>query len=362
LIEFPHNDHPDEVFASMRPAHVYANVSDEQYHQLVDALHRQSRVATRAVMILLSAGGMPAAEIGALLHYDPATIRRWISRHQLEGLAGLPDRPRPGRPRLGSPRLGQRIRTLLGTPKAWTTARVWRALGRPGMSLRTVYRRVREQARWCRPRLIAKSDPDHDRVCAQIRDRIAALPAGSVVLAEDETHLDLLARVRACWIPAGIRHRVMTPGSNIRRTLHGAVNLATGVFHHHVSVRNVSVVFCYFLDTLLTAYPDAPVVAVICDNGTTHHSGITKRWLAEHPRLRLIEGAKYSPQDNPVERMWAVLKQYIANTAPATMADRVRQAHAFFRHRTPTQNLTTTAPWTSPWLPEGYGQNFWPGA
>ena len=60
----------------MRPAHVYANVSDEQYHQLVDVLHRQWRVATRTVMILLSAGGMPAADIAALLHYDPATVRR----------------------------------------------------------------------------------------------------------------------------------------------------------------------------------------------------------------------------------------------------------------------------------------------
>ena len=39
---------------------MYANVSDEQYQQLVDALHRQWRVATRAVMILLSTSGMPA--------------------------------------------------------------------------------------------------------------------------------------------------------------------------------------------------------------------------------------------------------------------------------------------------------------
>ena len=82
----------------MRPAHVYANLSDEQYHDLVNALHRQWRTATRTVMILLSAGGMPATEIAALLHYDPATVRRWITRHQHEGLTGLPDRPRSGRP------------------------------------------------------------------------------------------------------------------------------------------------------------------------------------------------------------------------------------------------------------------------
>jgi transposase len=164
LIEFPHTDHPDEVFASMRPAHVFANVSDEQHHELVCALHQQWRVATRAVVVLLSAGGMSAADI-ALLHYNPRTVRRWIARHHLDGVTGLPDRPRSGRPRLGSPRLGERIRTLLGTPKAWTTARIWRALGRPPMSLRTVYRRIREQATWRRPRLIAKGNPDHDCIC-----------------------------------------------------------------------------------------------------------------------------------------------------------------------------------------------------
>jgi transposase len=206
--------------------------------------------------------------------------------------------------------------------------------------------------------MIAKSDVDHDQICASIRDQITALPTGSVVLAEDETHLDLLARVRGCWMPTGIRHQIMTPGKNVRRTLHGSINLTTGAVHHHVSIKNVSVVFCYFLQQLLDAYPNAPVVTVICDNGGTHLSGITQRWLDEHPRLRLIRGARYSPQDNPVERIWAALKQHIANTAPATMTDRIRQAHAFFQHRTDAQNLSTAAPW----LPPNYGQDFWPGA
>lgn len=44
--------------------------------------------------------------------------------------------------------------------------------------------------------------------------------------------------------------------------------------------------------------------------------------------------------------------------AMATQADRVRRAHAFFRHRTPDQMLVTAAPWSSPWLPEGYGQDY----
>ena len=346
----------------MRPAHIYATPTPQQHNDLVTALHQDWRVATRMIMIVLSASGMNATDIAGLLHYNPVTIRRWIDRYTREGINALPDRPRSGRPRLGSHRLGQRIRTLLATPKAWTTSRAWRAAGRPTMSLRTFYRRLREQARWCRPRLIAKGDPDHDTICADIRDRVTALPAGTVVLAEDETHIDLLPRVRSCWMPTALRHRILTPGSNKRRTVHGAVNLLTGAFHHHVSVKNVSVVFCYFLEQLLAAYPDAPVVAVISDNGSTHGSGITRKWLTNHPRLMFIPGAKYSPQDNPVERIWAALKHHIANTAPATMADRVRQTHAYFQHRTDTQILTTAAPWTSPWLPKDYGQHFWPPA
>ncbi|WUJ03163.1 helix-turn-helix domain-containing protein [Actinoplanes sp. NBC_00393] len=168
----------------------------EQHTELITALHGPWRTATRMVIVVLSAAGSSASEIADLLQYDPATVRRLIARHQHEGLAGLPERPRKG-----SRRLGQRIGRL--TPKAWTTARLWRALGRPQISLSTLRRRIREQARWCRPRLIAKSDPHHDQICADIRTRITALPTGSVVLAEDETHLDLLPRLRSCWMRPG---------------------------------------------------------------------------------------------------------------------------------------------------------------
>jgi hypothetical protein len=48
----------------MRPPRIYANISDQQYDELLSALHHQWRPATRAVMVVLSANGMPAAEIG----------------------------------------------------------------------------------------------------------------------------------------------------------------------------------------------------------------------------------------------------------------------------------------------------------
>ena len=119
--------------------------------------------------------------------------------------------------------------------------------------------------------------------------------------------------------------------------------------------------FIALLDQLLAAFPGAPVIAVICDNDIIHHARKVTRYLDKHPRLELLYGARYSPHDNPAERIWGALKNYVANTA-VTWPGRLRQIHSFFRARSPDEMLDTAAPWTSPWLPPGYEQNFWNAA
>ena len=72
---------------------------------------------------------------------------------------------------------------------------------------------------------------------------------------------------------------------------------------------------------------------MICDNDSIHHARTVTAFLEEHPRLELL-------------------------TWPA----RLRQIRSFFRTRSPDQKLDTAAPWTSPWMPPGYEQNFWNAA
>jgi transposase len=193
----------------MRPPSVYAKPSCPAGDPCdpLGLLHAPHRSACRLVMILLSQQGWPAAAVAGLLGYDPSTVRRWIHCYQRHGVAGLADRPRSGRPRIGSPRLAARILRLLDQPRAWTTPRLWRQLGRPAISLRTLHRRVREVASWRRPRLVAKGDPDRDQVLATLHQQLNQLSHGAVVLAEDETHINLLPWVRATWIPNGSASR-----------------------------------------------------------------------------------------------------------------------------------------------------------
>ena len=168
----------------MRPVSVFANGPDAEAERLRAQLRGPWRQAARAVMVLLSLHELPPAQIAELLECHPATARRWISRFNAEGLAGLADRPRSGRPALGGRRLTRRITALLGRPGPWTLPRIRRYLGWPQVSPRTLYRRVRLVAVWRRPKLTARGDPDHDHVVAGIVARLIELPRRAVVLAE----------------------------------------------------------------------------------------------------------------------------------------------------------------------------------
>ena len=159
------------------------------------------------------------------------------------------------------------------------------------------------------------------------------------------------------WPQRGRRPEVPTPGKNRKVTVFGALEVTTGAWVYRLGRRCASD-FIALLDQLLAAFPGAPVIAVICHND---HARKVTRYREERPRLELLYGARYSPHDNPVERIWAALKNYVANTA-VTWPGRLRQIRSFFRARSPDEMLDTAAAWTSPWLPPGYEQNFWNAA
>jgi transposase len=212
----------------MRPVSVFAKGPGSEIEQLRAELQGRWRQAARVVMVLLSLRGLAPSQIAELLDCHPATVRRWIGRFNAEGLAGLAGRPRPGRPRLGGRQLTSRIAALPGRPGPWTLPRIRRYLGWPRISARTLYRRIRLVAIWRRPKLTARGDPDHDHVVAGIVARLLELPRRAVVLAEDETHLNLLPHVRASWTLRGARPQVLTPGKNRKVTVLGALEMSTG--------------------------------------------------------------------------------------------------------------------------------------
>ena len=183
-----------------------------------------------------------------------------------------------------------------------------------------------------------------------------------MILAEDEAHVNLLPWLRSTWIVIGERMKVMTPGTNQKHSIFGAVELVTGRWLYHIAERANSLTFIEFLEQILDAYPKAPVIAIVLDNVSTHSSRAVERWLIAHSSVRLLYGARYSPHHNPVERVWGAMKRHLANSPTLTMLGRIQEVHAFFRSRTRAQMLATAAPFNTPWLPPGYGQKLWKAA
>jgi hypothetical protein len=261
-------------------------------------------------MVLLSLRGLPAAQIAALLDCHHGTVRRRISRFNSEGPGGA-GRPAPVRPSpAGRPSDGRADRRAAGRPGPWTLPRIRRYLGQPQISMRTLYRRVRQVAIWRRPKLIARGDPARDQVAA-IMARLLELPRRSMTYAEDESHLHLLPHMRTSWTPRGARPQILTVGKNRQVIMLGAIEVTTGAWVYRLGHR-CAADFIALPGMLAETFPRAPVIMVMCDNDSIHHAREVTAYLQEHPRLELLYGARYSPHDNPAERIWAALKNYVA--------------------------------------------------
>lgn len=57
-----------------------------------------SDMRTRCQAVLLSCEGYSTPEVAHLVRFSQDTVLYWIDRYDVEGVAGLEDRPRSGRP------------------------------------------------------------------------------------------------------------------------------------------------------------------------------------------------------------------------------------------------------------------------
>jgi hypothetical protein len=126
----------------------------------------------------------------------------------------------------------------------------------------------------------------------------------------------------------------------------GAIEVITGAWVYRLGRRRAAD-FIALLQMIDQAFPLAPAIVVICDNDSIHHARRVTAYLKQQPRLELLYGARYSPHDNPAERIWAALKNYVANTA-VSWPGRLRQIHSFFRTAHPIRCWPPPRPGPAP--------------
>ena len=158
---------------------------------------------------------------------------------------------------------------------------------------------------WKRAKVVAKDDdPQRVEKLARIRLAFEQLRAGVALFFADELDISLLPKVGAQWMPKGEQVEVLTPGTNEKRYLAGALELTTGTLTPCVWYRKQTGLFLDLLETLDRTYP-APLfshLTVVADNAKIHHAHKVEQWLAAHPRFEVLYLPTYCPRANPIER------------------------------------------------------------
>ena len=317
---------------------------DDAQRSELQQLARQAvgRVSERAHFVLISAQGCSPPRIAKLMGYRVSTVRHWLKAYHRHGSEGLRDAPRSGRPVKDKLLSGVLQAQVSQCPQSygylqtcWSVplmvCHLWRRF-RTRVSRTTVRRALKAAGfAWTRPKLVLPKR--HDPKAASKLDRLekACNDTKAVILAEDECDVHLLAVLRAMWQRIGQQLRIVTPGQNAKRGVFGALNLRTGQWHYLLTGCKRSEQFVTFLFSLLNAYP-LKTIYVVLDNASIHTSRTVRHWLEEHPDVWLLYLPTCSGHEmNPVEKVWAVLKDHVAkNRCFRSLAELDNAVRRFF--------------------------------
>jgi putative transposase len=312
-------------------------------------------VRLRAHILLLLDAGHPWATISAVLFCSASTIGRWKRRFELEGANAVRGRPR-GRAKSGihiwATLVVQWVLTC--SPVEFRFARSRWSCEAVAVVLREDYRvRVgRETVRlwlraeglvWRRPRpTIRPKDPDREEKLAALRALLKRLPADETAVFMDEVDVNLNPKVGCQWMRRGQQAGVETPGTNEKRYLAGSIHWRTGrviLTEGKPKEGRGAALFLRHLDDLRRAFRHYKVVHVICDNAGFHKpdkSKAVRAYLAEWSgRVVLHYLPTYSPDCNPVERVWWRLHEAVTrNHRCKTMAELLDLTFDWFATRT----------------------------
>lgn len=306
------------------PKGTFVDVPPEEQRQILAALRRARYGYLLALhILLLCATGHKPTTIAAVLFCSRSSVYRTVRAYRAGTLELKYDAQGrlvpPVRTTVLVPTLRRSLLALLkALPRvygwcrtSWSCATLALTLQRKRgitVSAETMRRWLHElDWVWKRAKLVAKDDdPQRVERLARIRFRYEQLRLWEALVFADELDIHLLPKVGYAWMPQGTQMAVMTPGTNEKHYLAGALDVTTGTVHHALGPRKTNEVFRELLQRLDEAYatPDYQRIYVVVDNYKIHKAKAVAQWLATHPRFELLFLPTYCPRANPIERVF----------------------------------------------------------
>lgn len=301
------------------PRQTILDIPKEEQAQMLGEL-RQARYGYLLSLhiLLLCARGYTPTEIAASLLCSRSSVYRALTAYRRGAVSGWQAATAARAEAVPSLRSWQQslVALLKRTPHAsgwcrtrWScqTLALQLVAGRGYKVSRETIRRTLHQLgyAWKRARHAARDDdPQRIGKLARIRHLVETLPKNAALFFADELDIQLLAKLGYEWMLRGTQREVMTPGTNQKSYLAGALNFVTGRMLHVVGERKNRWLFIELLKAIDRACPAVKCarIYVVVDNYRIHTAKAVAEWLAQHPRCELVFLPSYCPRANPIER------------------------------------------------------------
>ena len=268
----------------------------------------QRMTAIRALLL-----GLERTAVRLAFQITAKTLSVWIAQFNARGIDGLVDRPRSGRPPKIPRGKTEELSALVEEPQRagrthWTGKSFCGYL-RESLQIEAGYSTV---LRWLKNHAFRLKVPQPwpDRQDEQQRQAfVEQLRAWLCDESIDLWYLDEMGvegdpRPRRRFAKRGAKPRVTRNGDHVRMNVTGMVCPRTGQFYALEFSHNDTEMFQLFLDHANADVPrQRPRNVLICDNASWHKSASLRLGAFERAFL-----PPYSPDLNPIERLWLVIK------------------------------------------------------
>jgi transposase len=314
--------------------------------QELRALHRKGRdrsVCDRIKAVLLSNDGWTYLMIAKALMVDDKTVSRYVSEYQEKGKL----KPETGGSE--SKLTKEQTNELIQHLEATTYVKVQEICVHVELKYGATYT-VSGMTSWLKAHGFAykkpkgtpaKADPIKQEAWIKAYEELMkTTPEDEPILFGDGVHPTMATKVTYGWIKKGTNKPIATTASRTRMNLMGALNLETmGLTLESYDTIDGDTMVKY-LGTIKKAYPDAPKIHLILDRGGYNISKKT-RGAAEKHGIEVHFLPPYSPNLNPIERLWKVMNEYVRNNRVFTSAREFREGIMnFFQLTWPTIAMT----------------------